>query len=176
MKLHLDDRHGNTFEVELPKLTVGDTTEIDFGGGLLPVGVTALDGDTLTVEVAGGRYVFTAATSKSDSQGKTVELRYRNRPYRLAVTSELDRLRARTGGKSGQTGPVVHYSALPGVVRQLLTSEGANVTEGTTLLTLEAMKMENEVRAEITGHVEAVFVAPGDVVAAHQELVRIAPE
>jgi acetyl-CoA carboxylase biotin carboxyl carrier protein len=50
---------------------------------------------------------------------------------------------------------------------------GQKVTSGTTLCTVEAMKMFNPVTAERDGVVEAVFVSTGDEVAAGQPLLRI---
>jgi acetyl-CoA carboxylase biotin carboxyl carrier protein len=50
---------------------------------------------------------------------------------------------------------------------------GQTVTAGTTLCTVEAMKMFNPVTAERDGVVEAVFVTTGDEVAAGQPLLRI---
>ena len=50
---------------------------------------------------------------------------------------------------------------------------GQTVTAGTTLCTVEAMKMFNPVAAERDGVVEAVFVTTGDEVAAGQPLLRI---
>ena len=50
---------------------------------------------------------------------------------------------------------------------------GQAVKAGTTLCTVEAMKMFNSVTAERDGVVEAVFVSTGDEVAAGQPLLRI---
>ncbi len=50
---------------------------------------------------------------------------------------------------------------------------GQKVTSGTTLCTVEAMKMFNPVTAERDGVIEAVFVSTGDEVAAGQPLLRI---
>jgi acetyl-CoA carboxylase biotin carboxyl carrier protein len=50
---------------------------------------------------------------------------------------------------------------------------GQAVTTGTTLCTVEAMKMFNPVTAERDGVIEAVFVTTGDEVAAGQPLLRI---
>lgn len=50
---------------------------------------------------------------------------------------------------------------------------GQKVTSGTTLCTVEAMKMFNQIIAERDGVVEAVFVSTGDEVAAGQPLLRI---
>ncbi len=50
---------------------------------------------------------------------------------------------------------------------------GQTVTTGTTLCTVEAMKMFNPLTAERDGVVEAIFVKSGDEVAAGQPLLRI---
>ena len=50
---------------------------------------------------------------------------------------------------------------------------GQTVTTGTTLCTVEAMKMFNPLLAERDGVVEAIFVNTGDEVAAGQPLLRI---
>ena len=50
---------------------------------------------------------------------------------------------------------------------------GQAVTTGTTLCTVEAMKMFNPITAERDGVIEAVFVTTGDEVAAGQPLLRI---
>jgi len=50
---------------------------------------------------------------------------------------------------------------------------GQAVTTGTTVCTVEAMKMFNPVTAERDGVIEAVFVTTGDEVAAGQSLLRI---
>ena len=50
---------------------------------------------------------------------------------------------------------------------------GQAVTTGTTVCTVEAMKMFNPVTAERDGVIEAVFVTTGDEVVAGQPLLRI---
>jgi biotin carboxyl carrier protein len=49
-------------------------------------------------------------------------------------------------------------------VWQVVTSEGARVSEGDTLVILESMKMEIPVVAETPGTVTKLAVAEGDVV------------
>ena len=51
--------------------------------------------------------------------------------------------------------------------------DGDEVTEGATLLTIEAMKMQNEVRSPRAGRVSAVSVASGHKVVAGTSLLRI---
>lgn len=55
-------------------------------------------------------------------------------------------------------------SPLPGSVIKVLVQEGATVKKGDTLLTLESMKMENAIEAEVDGKVSKVLVTPGQSV------------
>jgi pyruvate carboxylase subunit B len=95
---------------------------------------------------------------------------------RFELADELTaRALAATGkGGSRRTGDV--RAAIPGRVLRVLVAEGDTVEEGTTLLVLEAMKMENEVRARHAGRVRAVDVAAGQAVATGDVLVRFADD
>jgi biotin carboxyl carrier protein len=53
---------------------------------------------------------------------------------------------------------------MPGVVKEVRVAEGDAVKEGQALLILEAMKMENEIRAPRDGRVKTLHVAAGDAV------------
>lgn len=63
---------------------------------------------------------------------------------------------------------------IPGLVTQLAVSQGQAVKAGQTLLLLEAMKMENEIRAPRSGQVCAIHISPGEIVARGALLVEIA--
>jgi biotin carboxyl carrier protein len=54
---------------------------------------------------------------------------------------------------------------LPGVIKQLAVRPGQKVTPGTTLLVIEAMKMDNIIRASREGVVDTIHVAEGHRVA-----------
>jgi len=56
---------------------------------------------------------------------------------------------------------------------KILVSAGQRVSAGEPLLILEAMKMEQTLRASTDGIVEAVLVKQGDVVAPGDTLVEI---
>ena len=60
---------------------------------------------------------------------------------------------------------------MPGRVIKLLVAPGAEVAEGQSLLILEAMKMENEIRASRAGVVAALPAAEGAAVESGQPLV-----
>ena len=64
---------------------------------------------------------------------------------------------------------------MPGLVVQVPVGEGDHVEAGTTVVTIEAMKMENELRAEGVATVARVMVAPGEAVDKGQVLVEFRP-
>jgi propionyl-CoA carboxylase alpha chain len=64
-------------------------------------------------------------------------------------------------------------SPMPGQVLRILVAEGQQVKPGDALIVLEAMKMEQTVKATIQGVVRAVLVKPAEVVAPGQMLVEI---
>jgi biotin carboxyl carrier protein len=65
-------------------------------------------------------------------------------------------------------------SPIPGLVTRVLVTPGQAVEAGTPLLILEAMKMENEIRAPLSGTVQQVHVEGGQSVARLALLVEIA--
>ncbi|HXA86798.1 MAG TPA: biotin/lipoyl-containing protein, partial [Candidatus Dormibacteraeota bacterium] len=67
-------------------------------------------------------------------------------------------------------------SPMPGQVLRILVAEGQQVKPGDGLIVLEAMKMEQTIKATIQGVVRAVLVKPAEVVAPGQMLVEIESE
>jgi len=64
-------------------------------------------------------------------------------------------------------------SPMPGQVLRILVEPGCEVHPGQPLVILEAMKMEQTVRAHAEGIVDAVLVKPGQVVAPGETLVHV---
>jgi len=62
---------------------------------------------------------------------------------------------------------------LPGTIIQVLVKAGDKVAIGDKLLTMEAMKMENNVLSEKAGIIRLVNVKPGDTVMQNDILVEI---
>ena len=61
---------------------------------------------------------------------------------------------------------------MPGLVKQINVEEGAEVQAGDALAVVEAMKMENVLRAERDGRVKAVKAAPGDSLAVDEVIIE----
>lgn len=74
-------------------------------------------------------------------------------------------------GKSlgGDTGLA---SGMPGKIIKVLVKEGDEVQEGTPLLIMEAMKMENEMKATGDAKVKKILVSPGDNVETGATLIQ----
>jgi len=96
--------------------------------------------------------------------------------YDVGVIDERDKaLRALTGGAGGAGAGEVISTSMPGKVVALLVDVGDTVEAGQGVIVIEAMKMENELRATHPGIVERIPVAPGDAVDGGADLVVIAP-
>jgi len=73
----------------------------------------------------------------------------------------------------GRKGSDTIRAQIPGRVVRLWVAEGDVVDAGQRLLAIEAMKMENEVRAPHAGTVESIAVEPGSSVELRDELLRL---
>jgi biotin carboxyl carrier protein len=86
----------------------------------------------------------------------------------------LLRERAGQGSEAGRRhGSDVIKAQIPGRVVRLWVAEGDTVEAGQRLLAIEAMKMENEVRAPRAGTVESIRVAAGSSIELRDELLTV---
>ena len=86
-------------------------------------------------------------------------------------TSVSKRKKANRGKKSGTIS-----STIPGKIVSISAKEGQMVSEGDVVMILEAMKMQNEIQAALSGTVTAINCKPGDSVEANSPLIIIQPE
>lgn len=80
-----------------------------------------------------------------------------------------------TGAGAGPVAAAQLKAPMPGLVVRVLVAAGQAVTPGQGLIVLEAMKMENELRAAAAGVVREVRVQPGAAVDKGQVLVEFTP-
>ena len=95
---------------------------------------------------------------------------------RVYVRVESERQRAADAAKRGTRASADKHalSPMPGRVVKVLVRAGDTIAMGQPLLVMEAMKMENEIRAKTPGTVARVHVAAGDTVEGHAKLVSFA--
>jgi biotin carboxyl carrier protein len=102
----------------------------------------------------------------------TVTLRGRRVP--VTVRSWRERiLAAAVTAARARAGPVEVRATLPGLIVAVAVAPGDEVEEGSSLLTIEALKMQNVVRAPRAGRVIEVAVASGQAVATGAALLRL---
>src|SRR3970040_282796 len=68
---------------------------------------------------------------------------------------------SRAGGKAA-AGKALVTSPMPGKVVKLLVAEGEEVKSDQGVIVVEAMKMENELKAAVAGKVKEIFVKEGE--------------
>ena len=119
------------------------------------------DGELVPVLVEGGPVEW------------VVTLRGRRIP--VTVHGHRERLLAESSQLAApRHGPAEVRATLPGLVVKVAVSPGDVVAEGDALLTVEAMKMENEIRAPRAGQVVSVETVPGQTIVTGALLVRLA--
>jgi biotin carboxyl carrier protein len=75
------------------------------------------------------------------------------------------------GSASGASAAQDYTAQFPGKVRKIAVSEGAEVTAGTPLLMVEAMKMEFAIKAGTDGTVKKILVTEGATLTPGQKLL-----
>jgi biotin carboxyl carrier protein len=159
----------------------GSTWEMTLDGRILSVDVTA----------SGGRWSLLIASPSPEppsglrrATSYEVAVERRSNGERIVYVNGLavpvsivdprERLVRRRGGVSAETGPRSIVSPMPGRIVRVLVREGDAVAAQQGLVVVEAMKMENELRAPRAGQVSAVKVVEGMSVEAQSVLVILA--
>ena len=83
------------------------------------------------------------------------------------------RLHGLAGASHHHEGPTAVAAPMPGLVIGLPVTVGQSVKRGETVVILQAMKMENELRAPRDGTVKEIKVNAGDTVAMGQALLTL---
>lgn len=155
---------GYTYEVELDQMPNGEVQ--------------------ITVWVEGQAYPVVAP----DLRAPLSEMEwfiFANRPYEVMIDPDLAWIRStwgihsleiqdlETGMPRPPTGDGRIKAPIPGQITEVIAAVGDEVELGQPLLVLEAMKMENEIRASRAGKIKELKVSPGQRVALHEVLAEI---
>jgi biotin carboxyl carrier protein len=160
--------NGQEFEVTLdgPVARVGD---LEAGAH-----VVEIDGTPLRVVTIGERVHRVLARRGSEAGRYSIHLD----GFRLEVEALDERTRAirqLAGSAAKPAGPTSLAAPMPGLVVRVLVQSGDRVQAGQGVVVIEAMKMENELRASTAGVVRAVTVKAGSAVEKGAVLVEFEP-
>ncbi|HEX9249686.1 MAG TPA: biotin/lipoyl-containing protein [Gemmatimonadaceae bacterium] len=81
-----------------------------------------------------------------------------------ALDERTRSIRDLSAAAAGPTGPAPIIAPMPGLIVRVNVNPGDKVEAGQGLVVMEAMKMENELRATTAGTVRSVEVSPGTAV------------
>ena len=107
-----------------------------------------------------------------EEEGDGVALLIGGRRYTTDVLGEREYLARTIKGAGGEDSLTVP-ATMTGIVRDVLVAPGDAVAKGQTLLILEAMKMENEVKAGADATVARVRVETGATVSQGDVLIEL---
>jgi pyruvate carboxylase subunit B len=111
-----------------------------------------------------GPEVFRVVVEKREGRGRYF-LWIDGYRYEAEALDERRRaLRDLSGANAGPTGPAPILAPMPGLIVRVNVALGDTVEAGQGVVVMEAMKMENELRATGPGKVRSVEVAPGTAV------------
>ena len=152
------------FEIEISKdgeLTVnGESRQVDFLS--LGPSLYSLITDNTSLQVV------------VDGESGQYEVLMKGHLYETQVLDERALLMAqRRGGLSGGSGEV--HSPMPGLIVAIPVEAGQTVNAGETVVILESMKMQNELKSPIAGVVESLNCKPKQTVDKNDLLVVIKP-
>jgi len=164
---------GQDFAVEIRLAHEGE------GGAELWMPALSSDPLRLLTDWTPGRALFEGRLGEEDF---ALEIRFGaegyqliHRGYRapvLVCTPRAAELHARLPEKEPVDTAKLVTSPMPGLVVSIAVEAGQEVKTGEALMVVEAMKMENVLRAEVDGVIKTVSCAPGDSVAADELLIE----
>jgi pyruvate carboxylase len=135
-------------------------------------------GEEIAVEIEPGKTLilkFLTASDPHPDGTRTLFFELNGQPREVNVRDRALRVVERAHPKADPADPGQVAAPTAGVVSGIAVQANHPVERGAKLLTLEAMKMQSNIYAPITGRVTKLLVAPGQHVEAKDLLVTIAP-
>jgi len=173
----LDKGEASGFTLWAP---LDQTAEFDYRGERLAARVTTLGGGDFKVSIDGVDHGLSRAFAKWRVDGSPVEAEivrtatqvmvFWGNGYAFDLVDPLDR-----GTHDAASAGVVE-APMPGLVKAVFVSRGAEVQRGDRLALLEAMKMEHTLTAGRDGVVAEVLASEGLQVEAGAALIRLEEE
>lgn len=167
---HATDEQGSTAVEVTPE---GPNWSFRLGDRVVQADVVQVNPECLSILAGGEQF----AVHFLEREGRTVVC-VRGEMYDFAVLDAREKamLELGAGGAAPDSATAgLVRSRIPGKVVSIAVAVGDVVAAGDKLLILEAMKMENELRAAAPGRVSRILVGPGDTVESGALLLELAP-
>jgi biotin carboxyl carrier protein len=163
----------DSHEVEL--LRQDGATTLVWEGQSHPIDILELEPGCYSILLDGRSVEVRLDQAKSpDPEAHAYRAMLYDGAYEFALVDPRRALLAGAGGAGAGGGLLL--SPMPGKIVKLLVKPGDAVQEGQTLLVMEAMKMQNELKTSTTGTVATVHVQEGATVETGASLITVAPE
>jgi pyruvate carboxylase len=133
-------------------------------------------GQEVAVEIEKGKTLFIKLINigTPDKDGRRVVFFELNgMPREVTVADKSLQTTQKVRRKADPSKPLEIGAPIPGMVTNLNHGNGAKVSKGDKLLTMEAMKMQTTIYAPCSGTIEELLVAAGDAVDAGDLLLRM---
>lgn len=167
-----------TYKMYQTETTAGKKVEITFEGDQpklngTPVNWSISSENNRTYLIINDHKPIKAKVLKFDSLSKSVEIKINKNIYNVSLKDKMDLLLEKMGIDMAITQAVNDLKApMPGLVLDILVNEGQEIKKGDRLAILEAMKMENVLKAVGDGTVKSIEVGKGDSVEKNQILIK----
>lgn len=165
MKLHAEIS-GKNHEIEVQRKGLMVLADID--GRKIEAEVSQLEPGVFLIKREGR--IFEVSVSRGG--GVTTSVRVDANEFEVKLY-DPKRLRGVAGDDGHAAGPAEIKTAMPGKVVRLLVEVGAEVEKGDGIVIVEAMKMQNELKAPKAGMIKEIRVTAGTTVAAGETLATI---
>jgi biotin carboxyl carrier protein len=164
------------FELALNQSAVWELVSVEQRDGHAVVGLAGHSLTVDSVELSPGAYSLVVEGGSYDVTVTGVQGK-----YLVSVDGTLFEIRLRdprklrspTASTNDSMRPLPVAAPMPGKVVKLLVSEGEPVSEGQAVAVIEAMKMQNELRAPRAGQVEGITVVENQSVNAGESLMMV---
>lgn len=159
--------NGTRHEVSMDDAEVGVDGQV-----ALPAQLSDIEGSPVRM-IRIGDEVFRVVVEKREGRGR-YSLWVDGYRFEVEALDERRRaLRDLTAAAAGPSGPAPIVAPMPGLIVRVNVVVGDTVEAGQGVVVMEAMKMENELRATAAGRVRSVSAAAGTAVEKGMVLVEL---
>jgi biotin carboxyl carrier protein len=176
LQLKVNDR---PYEIDATPLGDG-AFSVTVNGRRFETKVSLTDGALTEVTVTGAAHrieldgAASSGTFEAKANGRSVRVESgRSLPVRRAPAKRAQAVQASPQAAAAEHVPGAVVAPMPGTVIAIDKKPGDAVEHGDRIMTIEAMKMENEIRAEKAGRIKEVRVSVGSSVLAKEVLAVV---